>query len=484
MSRNRQRPTRDSVTTIAQDGSRNFLHPADVRGVFTFWRRFSAIFLILIYVSLPWIPVNGFPAVFLDLAERRFHLFGLTLAAEDLWILFFFVTGLGFLLFFVTALFGRLWCGWACPQTVFLEHVFRRIERWIEGPARKQKELDRMEWCPEKVVKRGAKHAIFILLAGAIAHIFLSYFISLDALFSWMSEGPGAHPRAFVFILFVTGVLYFNFSWFREQLCLIICPYGRLQSALIDDDTVVIGYDETRGEPRGRKKARREAGIEDMVGAQGDCIDCFRCVEVCPTGIDIRQGLQMECIGCSNCIDACDDVMEKIGRPKGLVRYDSLNGLAGKTKKFIRPRLFLYFALMSFGIAAFGISVTKLKPGNLGVSRMTGSPFFVSEESIRNQFNVRLINKRNQPVTFSVSALSSNDELTTAGFDGEVVLPAMGETVRPFVLTVPKAEYEGPFPVTIEIHGNPGDFTVARGIEFLGPDPRLLRDDFEPVFGE
>lgn len=468
MPKNRQRPIRESVTTIGDDGSRNFLHPADVRGRFTLWRRISAILLIVIYVCLPLIHINGFPAVFLDMGERRFHLFGLTLAAEDLWILFFFVTGLGFLLFFVTALFGRLWCGWACPQTVFLDHVFRRIERWIDGPAKKQKELERMEWCPEKVIKRVAKHATFILLAGVIAHIFLSYFISVETLSAWVFEGPMAHPRAFAFIVFVTGILYFNFSWFREQLCLIICPYGRLQSALIDDDTVVIGYDENRGEPRGRPRKDEKVG---------DCINCFRCVEVCPTGIDIRQGLQMECIGCSNCVDACDEVMDKVGRPRGLVRYDSLNGLSGKGRKFLRPRLFLYFALMSLGIAAFGVSVSKIKPGNLGVARMTGTPFFVTEDNVRNQFNLRLINKRNQPVNYSITAIAEGTPLQTAGMEDGVTLGPMEETVRPFVLMVPRSEYEGTFPVRIEVTGQPGDFSVDRTIEFLGPDPRLLHGD-------
>ena len=486
MNRNKQTPSRESVTTIAQDGSRNFLRPADVRGKYTLLRRISAILLILIYVSLPWIPINGYPAVFLDIADRRFHLFGLTLAAEDLWILFFFITGLGFLLFLVTSLFGRIWCGWACPQTVFLEHVFRRVERWIEGPAKKQKELDAMEWCPEKVTKRLLKHGIYIILAGMIAHLFLSYFITVDILFSWLSEGPASHPRAFVFMLFMTGVLYFNFSWFREQLCLIICPYGRLQSALIDDDSVVIGYDEIRGEPRGRKKRARkapESSEADQIFQEGDCIDCHRCVSVCPTGIDIRQGLQMECIGCSNCVDACNEVMDKIGRPRGLVRYDSLNGLSGKKHKIIRPRLFLYFALMSFGIAAFAISVTHVKPGNLGVSRMTGTPFFVSDGSIRNQFNLRLINKRNQPATFSVEAVADQEGLSTAGFEGSITLAPMQEIVRPYVILLPKDKYEGPFPLTIKVNGQPGDFTVSREVEFLGPDPRLFREDMELQFG-
>jgi cytochrome c oxidase accessory protein FixG len=287
-----------------------------------------------------------------------------------------------------------------------------------------------------------------------------------------MSEGPLAHPKAFAFILVVTGVLYFNFSWFREQLCLIICPYGRLQSALIDDDTVVIGYDPGRGEPRGRPRK----GVET-----GDCIDCYRCVEVCPTGIDIRQGLQMECIGCSNCVDACDEVMDKVGHPRGLVRYDSLNGLSGKKRRFLRPRLFLYFALMSFGIAAFAVSAGHIKPANLGVARMTGTPFFLSDDAIRNQFNLRLINKRAEPVAFSVEAEAPGESLSTAGFEKPVTLGPMEETVRPFVLLLPREEYEGPFPVTLTLRSESGNFAVRREVEFLGPDPRLLGETESPA---
>ena len=265
-----QAPSIDTVTTINSDGSHYALQPADVQGRFSTARRFSAWVLIAVYVLLPWIPVNGYPAVFLDLAERRFHFFGLTLAAQDAWLLFFGVSGLGFALFFLTALFGRLWCGWACPQTVFLEQVFRRIERWIDGDAPARRALQSAPLSAGKFLRRSAKHAFYVVLALVITHVFLSYFVSIPQLWQYMHEAPGEHWSAFVFVFATAAILYFNFSWFREQLCIVICPYGRLQSALTDDNTLVIGYDARHGEPRGK------LGTPDA----GACIACNRCVQV------------------------------------------------------------------------------------------------------------------------------------------------------------------------------------------------------------
>jgi cytochrome c oxidase accessory protein FixG len=463
-------PNLERMTTIRKDGSRNFLRPADVRGMWTLLRRLSAVVLIAVYALLPWIKINGNPAVLLDVASRRFHFFGITLATEDLWLMFFLLTGTGFALFFITAVLGRVWCGWACPQTVFMEHVYRRVERLFEGSVTKQKQLDKRAWDAEKVLRRGGKHLVFVLLSAAVAHIFLSYFISVDTLFAWMRSSPLEHPQAFIFILIFTALLYFNFAWFREQLCLIICPYGRLQSALIDDDSVVIGYDEQRGEPRGKSTDPNA----------GDCIDCYRCVDVCPTGIDIRQGLQMECIGCSNCIDACNDIMRKLGRDPGLVRYDSLRALAGGKRRFFRPRVFLYLFLMLLGLGAMAYSSTKLQPVSVTVTRMTGTPFFVTDEAIRNQLQLRIINKRNEPMQLQVSASPETPEgeatLSTAGFAGTLTIEPLAETKQPFILLVPRNQYRGHFPVTIRVTAEDGSFTVEREVNFIGPDPRLLVD--------
>lgn len=458
------KPNRASVTTIQRDGSRLFLHPADVSGWFTVWRRAFALVLIGIYLSLPWIPINGNPAIFLDVLNRRFHLFGLTFAAQDLWIAFFFITGLGFSLFFITALFGRLWCGWACPQTVFLEHVYRRIERWIDGDAAQRKQLDEQEWDGVKLTKRIVKQGLFAVISFGIAHFFLAYFVSIPQLYQWMTTSPTEHWGAFVFVFVASGIIYFNFAWFREQLCLVICPYGRLQSAMIDDDSVVIGYDEKRGEPRGPAK---KEGF-------GDCVNCMRCVQVCPTGIDIRQGLQMECIGCANCIDACDTIMTKLGRDKGLVRYDSLNGLAGKKKRFFRPRIFLYFILMLAGATAFALSASKLKSAGMNLVRMKGAPYIVNDESVRNQYMMRIINKTSESKDYSIRSSSAFEDYSVQLSSDTTTVDSMAEELRPVIVVVDRANYEGPFELQITLVSPAGKDILTHSVEFLGPNPQLL----------
>ncbi len=443
-----------------------FLHPADVTGFFTRFRRLFALLLIGIYVSLPWIPINGSPAVFLDVLNRRFHLFGLTFAAQDLWMAFFFISGLGFSLFFITSLFGRIWCGWACPQTVFMEQVYRRIERWIEGDATKRKKLDKQAWDNEKIAKRVIKHAIFVFFSALIAHLFLAYFISIPELYHWMTTRPTEHWGAFIFMFVATAIIYGNFAWFREQLCLVICPYGRLQSALIDDDSVIIGYDEARGEPRGPAK---KEGI-------GDCVNCTRCVQVCPTGIDIRQGLQIECIGCANCIDACDAIMMKLNRPKGLIRYDSQNGLAGKKRRILRPRVFIYALLMLLGAAAFTLSAMQLRSANMNIVRMSGAPYFLTDTGVRNQYMVRVINKTTESKTYRLISSADNQTYSMEGNEDGIVVPPMGEEVRPVIISIKRDDYTGQFPLTFSLLTPDGQTTIiTREAEFLGPNPRLWK---------
>ncbi len=461
------RPSIDSVTTIRDDGSRFFLHPADVRGVFTRHRRWSGLVLIAIYLALPWIPVGGHPAVFLDIAARRFHLFGATLAFQDTWLLFFAISGLGFSLFFVTSLLGRVWCGWACPQTVFLDHVYRRIERWIEGDAVRRRALDAAPWTGGKAVKRVGKQVAFVVVSAVIAHLFLAYYVSVPELWHWMRKAPGEHWTAFLFVFLFTSVLYFNFAWFREQLCIVICPYGRLQSALTDDHTMVIGYDEKRGEPRGRPHT---AGV-------GDCIACHRCVQVCPTGIDIRHGLQLECIGCAACADACDEVMTKLHRPTGLVRYDSLRGLEGGRTKWLRPRTVAYAVLLAIGASVATWAISTVRPASFGITRMPGAPYVVSASTVRNQFLVRLVNKTDAPQRFVVALPGAPGEVTRTGFDGAVELPPLGEQVVPLVLQVPRLSYQGKFDLRVVVANEAHTYSLEKDIEFIGPDPRLLRED-------
>lgn len=472
-------PSLDSVTTIHADGSRPFLYPAGTHGRFTAARRWSAFGLIAFYLSLPWIKIGGYPAVFLDIAERRFHLFGITLAAQDLWLMFFVITGVGFTLFFVTALLGRVWCGWACPQTVFLDHVYRRIERWIDGDAVQRRALAAAPLSIGKIAKRVAKHAAYLLVSAAITHLFLAYFVSIPEVWAMMRTAPVEHWSAFAFMAVATGSLYFNFAWFREQLCIVICPYGRIQSALIDDHSLVIGYDAKRGEPRGKHRASAAAEVADLDRQTGDCIDCARCVHVCPTGIDIRQGLQMECIGCTACIDACDDVMTRLQRPRGLIRYDSQAAFTGERTRWLRPRTALYGVLLLVGAGVATWALSTVKPVSFSVTRITGAPYIVDANFVRNQFLVRIVNKRTTPARFLVQLDDIPDGLRQTGFTAPVEVGPLGEIVQPLVVQLPRHDYKKPFNFEVHVSAARGDFTLEREVEFLGPDARLLREEEE-----
>jgi len=461
-----KRPNRSLVTTINNDGSHFCVHPADIKGRFVRLRRIVGYALIAFFVGLPWIPINGHPAVFLDIIDRRFHLFGFTLSFQDTWLLFFVVSGLGFSLFYITALFGRVWCGWACPQTVYLEHVYRRIERWIEGDANARRKLDRITISPEKILKRTLKYTIFFLVSFIIAHIFLSYFVSLPLLWRMITLSPAENWTSFLFVFFFTTVLFINFAWFREQLCIVICPYGRFQSALIDDHTKNVAYDYNRGNPPGKRNDP----------AAGDCIDCHRCVQVCPTGIDIRQGLQLECIGCSACIDACDEIMEKVHTPKGLIRYASDAELKGGKTQWIRFRTISYTILLFIGAIIAFQAFSTLNNTSIAVIRMSGSPYYLTADSVRNQYQVRLTNKTNALIQLKGSITANAEQaFTTNGFERAISLQPMEETLATFVITVPKQSFTGNFPIAVEVT-NPEDPTLhlTQTVEFLGPDPKLL----------
>ncbi len=464
------RPSRNTVTTIAADGSHVYLHPADVHGRFTLARRISATFLIGVYLALPWIPINGHPAVFLDLAGRRFHLFGATLAFQDLWLLFFLITGLGFTLYFITSLLGRIWCGWACPQTVFLDHVYRRIERLVEGDATRRRQLDAAPWTNAKAFRRVTKHALYLVASLGIAHLFLAYFVSLPALWQMMHRDPIANWSAFVFVFIAAGILYFNFAWFREQLCIVICPYGRLQSALVDDNTLVIGYDITRGEPRGKPSTNSlQPNSAASAPPTGDCVDCARCVQVCPTGIDIRQGLQIECIGCAACIDACDTVMAKVGRLPGLVRYDSYNGLNQRPTRLLRPRTILYSVLLFAGAIAFIFALRSLRPAAIMLTRMTGAAYYADDVSIRNQFLLRLVNKTDQATRFTLTLHDLPAGATSPDQNAVIELPPLGETVRPLIVQQTRASYRGPFRLQASVSSSNASAPLNAQAEFSGP---------------
>ena len=281
-----------------------------------------------------------------------------------------------------------------------------------------------------------------------------------------MQGSPLDNFKVFGVILFLTGALYFCFSWFREQFCVILCPYGRIQSALTDDNTVVIGYDAVRGEPRGKASDP----------AAGDCIACNRCVQVCPTGIDIRNGLQLECVGCAACIDACNGIMQKLERPKGLIRYDSLNGLEGRKTKFVRPRTVIYSVLLLIGAGVLVFALTKVHDVDVTVMRMRGMPYFVTDNGVRNQYQLRFTTKRNGDTRFEAKVIDGPEWLQATGLEEGLVLESQGETVHPYILTVPREHYTGPLTVTLEVRSEPGGTVLQRELKFLGPDPRLFEE--------
>ena len=447
--------------SLNADGSRAFVFPADVKGRFATARKATFYALVALWAALPWIPMGGHPAVFVDIEHRKFFLFGATFNSQDIWLMFFVITGTVFSLLYATAVAGRVFCGWACPQTVFLEGFYRPIERLTEGPREKRIKLDKADWGLEKLLRRGAKHALFLVTSMFVAHVFVSYFVSMPRLWAMVRGNPGAHPEAFAWATGVTLILYGNFAWFREQVCLIICPYGRLQSVLVDPDSITIGYDEQRGEPRGK------AGTE---GA-GDCIDCKRCIVVCPTAIDIRAGMQLDCIGCSACIDACDEIMDKVGRPRGLVRYDSLNGLAGKPKRFLRPRLYFYTAMMLVGATVATFAFRRHTEFEANLFRQPGLPYVMDAGEVRNSFTIHLFNKQSGTATFLVEP----EAIPGAKFVvplARVELASFGSATAPVFVSMPAAALKGDFPVTIRVRregatDDKGTITVTG--KFLGP---------------
>ena len=452
-------PVVSSVTgSIESDGRRKRIVPADVHGRFDRARKIVFALLIALWVALPWVRVGNAPAVFLDVEARRFYLFGATLNAQDGGLLFFLVSGVGFGLLFLTAVAGRVWCGWSCPQTVFLEGVYRRVERWIEGPRGERQRRDAGAPTLGRAVRKVVKHAAFVIISLVIAHVVLAYFVSLPRAFAMVRLAPSAHLEAFAWVTAIASLLYGNFAFFKEQLCLVVCPYGRMQSALLDEHSLVVGYDLKRGEPRGKK---------GTTGA-GDCVDCDRCVTVCPTGIDIRDGLQMDCIACTACIDACDDVMDRLERPRGLIRYDSLAGLAGKPRRVLRPRIALYGVLLAVGAIVAALALHRRTDFEATVRRLPGAPYTVEGGTVKNAFNVHVVSKRGDRSAFVVTVDAPAGVLAQVPIP-RVELASLTDAYVTIFVSVPEARFTGDAPLTIRVAREGTADAIVLDAKFLGP---------------
>ncbi len=453
-------PVTQGRSSLRSDGGREIVHPADVRGRFTRARHVVFAVLGVILVFLPWIRIAGRPALFLDVPERRFFLFGSAYNAQDFWLAFFLASGLLFALLFVTTVLGRVWCAWACPQTVFLEGVFRPIERLIEGPRNERMRLNAGPRDGRFWGKKILKHALFVVAALLVAHAFLALFVSIPSLLVMVRSSPAEHPTAFAWVVVMTALLYGNFAWFREQLCLIVCPYGRLQSILTDDDTMVVGYDALRGEPRGKGKDR---------AGHGSCVDCDRCVVVCPTGIDIRNGLQLDCIGCTQCIDACDDVMDKLKQPRGLVRWDSLRSLRGEKRHWLRPRVFAYVGMGLLGATVAFFALRSRTPFEANLVRMRGMPYIADGDTIRNTFELHVINKQDHPLTLHLAAQAP--EGVEVSLEGDLALDPLENHPMTVIAVGPRAAFVDGALLTITASAeDEGDHVELRETaQLLGP---------------
>lgn len=395
------------LSTLESDGTRRWLYPLLSKGKLWHRRRIVGYALAAIFILMPHLSIGGKPPILLDVAAREFTLFGTTFLPTDTLLLALGMLVVFFSIVLATALGGRLWCGWGCPQTVYMEFLFRPIDRFFEGTTGKGGK-------PKREVTgflRLARWLVYLVVCMFLAHTFLAYFVGVEALSRWIRTPPWEHPTAFLVMAVTTILMLYHFLFFREQLCLIACPYGRFQSVMLDRKSMIVAYDYNRGEPR--KKGRRDpkpAGVDneqaDSVPVVGDCVDCNRCVAVCPTGIDIRDGLQLECVNCAQCIDACDDVMEKVGLPKGLIRYDSQDGIDGKGQGLLRARTIIYpLILLIVGGLFVKILGTKYS-FDVQLTRAPGNPFTrIGGAEVRNTLRLRLVNRSGQDQVYSVKAI-------------------------------------------------------------------------------
>ena len=386
---------RDTIGTIDEEGNRKFIFPKKPSGKFYEYRKWVSYFLLLILIANPFIKINGNQFMMFNVLERRFNIFGFPFWPQDFYLfVLFMIVGVVFVILF-TVIFGRIFCGWICPQTIFLEMVFRRIEFWIEGDRGAQIRLSKQEWNAEKISKKGFKWFIFLIISFFIANVFLAYLISSDELIQMIEDGPETHLSTLIALLIFTGVFYFVFVWFREQVCIIACPYGRLQGVLLDNKSINVAYDFVRGEKEaGRAKFNKQ---EDRVASgKGDCIDCKQCVHVCPTGIDIRNGVQLECVNCTACIDECDTIMEGVGLPKGLIRYASEDEIEKKAKFKFTARMKGYTAVLTILIGILiGLLFLRTEV-EANILRLPGQLFQHKGDNISNIYTFKVINKTNE----------------------------------------------------------------------------------------
>lgn len=421
---------RDTISIVNKEGGRKWVYPKKPKGRFYNARTIVSIFLLAILFGMPLLKLNGHPFMLFNIIERKFILFGLDFSPQDFYLFGLVMIALFVSLFLVTAVYGRIFCGWVCPQTIFLEMVFRKIEYFIEGDYTKQMALNSSHWNSEKIFKKVTKYIIFFLISFLIANTFLAYIIGIDQLWKIVTDPISQHVSGFISIIVFTAIFYFIFAWFREQACILVCPYGRLQSVLLDKNSIVIAYDFIRGEPRGKVNEKEEKKL-------GDCIDCNKCVYVCPTGIDIRNGTQLECVNCTACIDACDSIMDSVNRPRGLIRFASMEGIKNKTKFILTPRVIGYTIVLLVLLSTITFLFANRSNVDINVLRTPGMLYQNQPDNkVSNMYNLKISNKTFEEMPLEIRLDDANGEIKLIG--NELNLKPLEIYESKFLIILPK----------------------------------------------
>ncbi|WP_185206159.1 cytochrome c oxidase accessory protein CcoG [Chryseobacterium sp. C3] len=462
---------RNSVGTMDETGKRKWVYPRKPKGKFTNYRDYVTYLLLAIFFTLPFVKINHNPFLLLNVIDRKFFIFGQPFYLQDFFILALgAVTSVIFVMLF-TVVFGRIFCGWLCPQTIFMEGVFRKIEYWIEGDRNKQMKLDRQEWNSEKIRKRLTKWSVYAVLSVVITNFMFMYIVGYEEVFRIITEDPAENPLKFLAMICFTSAFYFVFSWLREQVCTLVCPYGRLQGVLIDKQTINVYYDFKRGENRSKWKKDED---RKAVG-KGDCIDCNQCVVVCPTGIDIRNGQQLECVNCTACIDACDEIMVKVGLPKGLIRYATEAEIENQEKFKFTGRMKATTVILTLLIGFLGFLMYDRGSMEAKFIKPAGSTFFIKNGKITNTFIYTLLNKSNEKKTLTIKVL--NPKNAEINFFGNEKIILKGDQILKGNINISFPEKEIRFSkqnMTIGVFDEKGNLVDSFETIFEGPFQLVL----------
>lgn len=457
---------RDSVGTMDNAGKRKWIFPRKPRGKYTNYRTIVAYFLLAVFFILPFLKINGNPVLLLNVIDRQFFIFGQPFFPQDFFILALgAITSIVFIILF-TVVFGRIFCGWICPQTIFLEMIFRKIDYLIEGDRNKQMKLDRQEWNSEKIWKRSLKWSIFLIISLIITHWMFMYIVGYQEVFNMVKEGPFNNFTSFLVMIVFTAAFYFTFAWFREQVCTLVCPYGRLQGVLIDKQTINVYYDFKRGE----KRSKWRKGEDRKAQGKGDCIDCNQCVVVCPTGIDIRNGQQLECVNCTACIDACDEVMVKVGLPTGLIRYATEEEIEKEAPFKFTGRMKAYSVVLLLMLGFLGFLLSNRGTMEAKFIKPAGSTYFVRDGQITNIYNYTFLNKSNKDQLVTIKVMEPAHGTVTLSTADKILLKKDQITKGTVNISFPEKEIKlSKQKVKIGVYDQKGELLDTFETYFEGP---------------